>query len=241
MPQFITRVVGNAAVILLAFCAVCANAGLITVPTANTAVEGNVNNAFPFNSSIQRYQQIYSSSEFSSGGIISDIRFRVDDIFGSSFSTSGIDVRIDLAYAATTPSTPSSIFANNIGSGLVTVLNTTNLTLSGTGGSSPNPFDIVIDVADLFSYNPSSGDLLLDIYMGNSSTFTTQFDAVTNSSLARIYTLGSGGLSGFLGAGFGLVTQFNFIEDVEGVPEPASLALFGLGLAGLGWSRRKRA
>lgn len=32
-----------------------------------------------------------------------------------------------------------------------------------------------------------------------------------------------------------------FIEDTASVPAPATLALFGLGLTGLGWSRRKKA
>lgn len=32
-----------------------------------------------------------------------------------------------------------------------------------------------------------------------------------------------------------------YVDVTESVPAPATLALFGLGLAGLGWSRRKRA
>jgi hypothetical protein len=35
--------------------------------------------------------------------------------------------------------------------------------------------------------------------------------------------------------------QFRFtLEDESTVPTPATLALFGLGLAGLGWSRRQK-
>lgn len=178
-----------------------ARAILITVPGTLENTEGGSNNGFPFNAGSfnqtnMRYQQIYSASEFSAAGIVDEIRYRVDES-GTSFSTSGIDIRIDLAYAATTVANRSTIFSENIGAGLVTVLDTPNLSLSGTQvvGVTPNPFDIVINVDNLFVYDPSMGDLLVDIYMRN-APITTTFDATNSSKTGRIFaTSQTGGVN----------------------------------------------
>src|SRR5262249_30481362 len=151
-----------------------------TVPNSLANVEGNSNNSWPFNlggsgNPSMRYQQIYMASQFPTGGLVDKIRFRQDGEFGTAFTTAGIDVQISLGYAARTVATASATFADNIGAGYVTVFDGL-LTLSSAPSSSvPRPFDIVIDVADLFDYDPGQGDLLLDIRMRN-APFTTSFD-----------------------------------------------------------------
>ncbi len=211
----------------------------VTVPGALENVEGNRGNAWPWHIAYygqpsMRYQQIYSASEFAGGGIIDKLRFRRN--YGqSTFSTSGIDVKIALGYAATSVHSPSGVFANNIGADYVTVFDGL-LTLSSSGSGYPNPFDIVVDVADTFSYDPSQGDLLLDVFMRN-SPYTRFIDAASSSqqtSMSRVWSWPGnvGAPSGRVGVHYGLVTQFDFIVDAEdwygftlGAGETTTLAL----------------
>ena len=241
----------------LLLCAICtsvlwlntnAQAALVTVPGKFENVDGPHNNMIPFSSGSlftqgagMRYQQVYSSSEFGVGGIIDAIRFRLDEDLGASFATLDIDIQIDLSYAATTVATVSKTFANNIGAGLVTVLDTPRLSLSGTTAAGLNPFNIVIDVDNFFNYDPKMGDLLVDIRLRN-NPITSLFDLVTSSPVtSRIYTLGPtsavGDAEGVDAAvGTGLVTQF----EIQAVPVPAAFWLFGSGLLSLiGIARRK--
>ena len=114
-----------------------------------------------------RYPATRGSSRSSRGrssdgtSIIDAIRLRRDVFYPAFTSPITVILQINLGYAATTVEIASPVFANNIGSGYVTVFDgTVNLTSPGTG--SPNPFDIVFDVADPFAYDPALGDLLVD-------------------------------------------------------------------------------
>src|SRR6185312_3259946 len=72
-----------------------------------------------------RYQQVYDSSLFSSvpagGGTITAISFRVNSSFGSTFSSTLGDVKIDLSTTQVGATSLSSTFANNVGSDDTTV------------------------------------------------------------------------------------------------------------------------
>jgi subtilisin family serine protease len=193
-----------------------------TVPGNLEATPGNTANAWPFHIGVfgqpsMRYQQIYSSSEFATGGIIDALRFRRN--LGQPPFSSTIDVQINLGYAGTTVATASPVFAENIGAQYLTVFDGL-MDISSSATGSPNPFDIVLDVADLFHYDPAQGDLLVDIFMRNSPA-TAFFDASIapqQSTTTRIYSFpgdvtASSGIVGASSANpspFGLVTQFDF-------------------------------
>src|SRR5262249_32209613 len=196
--------------------ATSASTASTVIPNANTNVEGDFSNGFPFHISAfslpsMRYQQIYASSQFTGGGVIDQIRFRKDVSAGTNFSTSNIDVKINLSYSATSPTAPSNIFANNVGAGVVTVFDGL-LSLSSTGTCTPNPFDIVIAVANSFNYDPTQGNLLVDVFMRNSPV-TTFFDAVGNSPGVTSRIFSNNTVNDTSGSSFqsGLVTRFDFV------------------------------
>src|SRR5437868_928728 len=97
-------------------------ASLVVAPTGNAAVEGDTNNSFPFDLSAgattMRYQQVYDAALFSTFGgpqLITRIAFRPDAGFGSAFSSTLPNIRIDLSTTAASSSSLSTIFANNVG------------------------------------------------------------------------------------------------------------------------------
>ncbi len=196
----------------------------VVVPNVCMTTEGDSNNAYPFDlgSGSMRYQQIYTPAEVGHAGVITQIRFRPDGGTGNPFSASSMNVEIFLGYAATSVSAPSSTFASNIGTGYIRVYQGTLTLSSADAGGPPRNFDIVVDVDDVFFYDPANGPLLLDIKMLNSS-MTTAFDAhgysVSQNATTRIYSPYNGSVNdptgiinynGTSGQAYGLVTMFCF-------------------------------
>src|SRR5688572_29948313 len=191
-PQILTVLVSLAS-------AAYAHAATLVVPNDLSASEGNDGNGFPF--SIQgaqipsmRYQQVYGSSQFTalsaSGEFITEIRFRPDATNGSPFSATLPDIQINLSTTAAAPDGLSATFANNVGVDNTLVFSRGPLaTSSGFTGPAggPKTFDMVITLTTPFFYNPTRGNLLLDVRNFGGGA-TTNFDSATTTgdSISRV-------------------------------------------------------
>ena len=223
---------------------------ITVVPNGNATVEGNANNGYPFNVDFfgvtsQRYQQVYNASDFgavSGPALITAIAFRPDAGQGNAFTSTLANVQINLSTTSSSAGSISSTFASNVGAD-DTIVRSGALTLSSAdtpvaGGT--RAFDIVINLTTPFLYDPSLGNLLLDV-RNFSGGATTQFDAAftASDSVARSFYDPASSPTGATDS-IGLVTQFTF-EGAVVAPLPGALA-GGMVLMGLvGAKRRRRA
>ncbi len=105
-------------------------------------------------------------------------------------------------------------------------------------------FDSDTDIFGLDILGSNGGDFVIDFFSSNGSLLgsISQMIAldsffgfqVTSGSLIRAVSITN---TDFGGIGFDNVT---FNGSMEKIPEPASIALLGLGLAGIGFSRKKK-
>lgn len=251
MPSGENTACKGAAVLFLFFVATAPlPATPVIVPASLAAVEGNSSNGYPFNIAAfslpsQRYQQVYSYAAFFGPLTITDIVFRPDAGFGSSFSSTLASVRIDLSTTSATVGALSATFASNVGANDTIVFNgalSSSSSFTGPSGG-PKNFDILIHLTTPFFYNPANGNLLMDVrnFSGGTTTFFDT-DVAVGGPTSRAFTTSSGVNSAsadFLDDRQGLVTEF-LSPTPAPTPEPASLALLfssGLALAALAGRR----
>lgn len=192
----------------------------VVVPGTKTDSAG-IGNTRPFSFAPARYQQLNFAEEFDeilAPTLITEIAFRAGPT-ADPFAHTVVDLQINLSTAAVFPL--SSSYATNVGSDDTTVFRgplAMNV-VSPKGGL--RPFEIVIPLTTPFVYDPSAGDLLLDLRLhDNPNPAEAKFiDSLTIAGqLARVYC--SSGCSvadsgGLIDGGF-LITRFTF------APEPDS-------------------
>jgi hypothetical protein len=126
----------------------------------------------------------------------------------------------------------SATLANNVGSGQAIFFN-------GSLVGDFNPVTGLTITGTPFSYNPSLGNLLLEVIVTNQANVPNTgsngyLDADTTGSLtSRAYDITNGSN---VADGEGLVTVFN----ATSVPEPATWSLVGMALTGIGVLLRPR-
>lgn len=226
----------------LVFCACVAVAQAdVVVPNVLAGVEGAGGNTFPFDSiTPQRYQQVYASSQFPAGGLITQLAFRPDGLLGHAFSVTISNIEIDLSTTPAAPDALSSTFASNVGLDDTMVFSgSLNLSSAFTGpAGGPKAFDILINLTTPFLYNPALGNLLLDVrnFSGEPTGLAGEFDSqfTVGDPISRAFgDIASSTAS--ITDSEGLVTQFTI------VPEPATVELMAIGvfLVLVGVTRRR--
>jgi hypothetical protein len=225
-------------------CAAVAQPVQIVVPNHLANVEGNSSTSDPFTSSSFRLQMVFDASQFAlpSGpgisNIVADIGFRIDE---SSLNSAGYFFpggSVRLSTTQRTPDNLSSVFADNIGLDVTTIFSgSISFGNLYDPTSTPQPFNQSIPATVPFSYDPSRGNLLVDI-VGRSGqvNFPGALDAQDTfvDSVSRVYAGSELQISGTADTS-GLMTRFTFLT----IPEPSLWVLGALALGILAvWRRR---
>jgi hypothetical protein len=220
---------------VLAVCASSICAGISTmratdvvVPNALAAVQGDTGNLLPILSPQQiRSQQVYDHAQFATfaagGEFITQIAFRVHSP-GIPFTASASSLQVNLSTTSKAPDALSATFAENAGTDDTVVFPAASVSFSTAVANPPDgpqAFDLVLTFATPFLYDPSKGNLLVDIRNASGTTHSPandqEIDAVSTAGdgTSRVYNLGdvAAATAGQTGGGmtadtFGAVTRF---------------------------------
>jgi hypothetical protein len=216
-------------------------------PEPATQTYGDTSNLlplFPGAGTALRYQQVYDASQFAAfapgGEDITEILFRVGAdaavrLDHGAFATTIPAIQFTLSTTTASPDNLSSTFANNFGTDAVTVYGVPGtgapLAISSTGSTTgnPAPFDIAVQLTTPFHYDPTNGNLLLEIdnYLGAASPTGIQLDGsiASGDSISRAYNFGSA-----TAASSNNVDTQGIVTEFVAVPEPDTALLLAIAL-----------
>ena len=206
------------------FCGILAVVSAFADVTIGLPPDTNSGNCFPFGCAYSgEYQQVYTSRAFSGPILINDLEFFNTAVnFGATQMNSGTWT-ISLSTTSADWNTLSPIYGDNIGANNTQVFSG-DLFQPWTFGDT-----LHISLSTPFLYDPSNGNLLMDVFVSGASAAGGEIFFDTNgydndrldgnTIMGRVYTTGN------VNKGYGLVTGFST------VPEPAPTLLITAGLA----------
>lgn len=222
----------------------------LVTPNGYASTVGNTNNSFPWarNAASMRIQFLIDSSHFTAQGVVSPIiisQLRYRPYPGAVTSWAGgswPNVRIDMATSPLDWASASTLFANNLGPDLTTVLNGPVTVNGGStlGAGIVVPWHITIPLTTNFLYDPTSGnDLTVDIYLDGTgwtgvSRSADHVSTVGQALGCRVYdTTGITGTTGTITTSYAAVTEFTYVPanglfagfsaNVTGGPSPLAV------------------
>ena len=170
----------------------------VVLPAGNDGLEANSFSSIPWARERRscRIQQSYPAAVLSEAGlniplILLGIRYRCDGGRTVSIGSTYGNVRMSLSTMSVPHTQLSSMFDANHGADLASVFSG-SVIIGRTAGTSPNDFYVDIGFSIPFAYDPSVGDLLIDIQSdGNafSGVDTAQQDFAFGVNATRAYNL----------------------------------------------------